>query len=77
MSIDELLPYTAGGMPCDVTLKLQCEAELPSVSYLLQVASPFFRNILEDVKGSNQIPVRKSRIASVCGVRSEDHSCVN
>ncbi|KAG1670269.1 hypothetical protein FOA52_003619 [Chlamydomonas sp. UWO 241] len=47
----------AGGVPCDVTLKLACGAELPSFSLLLQLASPFFRNTLEDVKGSAPIPV--------------------
>ncbi|KAG1661259.1 hypothetical protein FOA52_003716 [Chlamydomonas sp. UWO 241] len=46
-----------GGVPCDVTLKLPCGAELPAVSHLLKMASPFFREMLEDVTGSAPIPV--------------------
>ncbi|KAG1656642.1 hypothetical protein FOA52_008866 [Chlamydomonas sp. UWO 241] len=46
-----------GGVPCDVTLKLPCGAEVPAYSQLLRLASPFFRGALEDVKGSGPIPV--------------------
>ncbi|KAG1673164.1 hypothetical protein FOA52_015275 [Chlamydomonas sp. UWO 241] len=45
-----------GGVPCDVALKLQCGAEVPSISQFLRAASPFFRGILEDVKRSDLIP---------------------
>ncbi|KAG1663813.1 hypothetical protein FOA52_013378 [Chlamydomonas sp. UWO 241] len=46
-----------GGMPCDVALKLACGVEMPVVSQILQLASPFFLGALEDVKGSVLIPV--------------------
>ncbi|KAG1679806.1 hypothetical protein FOA52_012718 [Chlamydomonas sp. UWO 241] len=45
------------GVPCDVTLKLPSGVEVPAVSQLLQMASPFFRDALEDVSGSALIPV--------------------
>ncbi|KAG1666999.1 hypothetical protein FOA52_014311 [Chlamydomonas sp. UWO 241] len=45
------------GMPSDVALKLPCGAEVPVHAQLLQLASPFFRAALEDVKGSALIPV--------------------
>jgi hypothetical protein len=47
----------AGGAPGDVTLKLPCGAEVPVSSHLLQAASPFFRDALEDMKGTAPIPV--------------------
>ncbi|KAG1659500.1 hypothetical protein FOA52_015342 [Chlamydomonas sp. UWO 241] len=47
----------AGGIPCDVALKLPCGAELTAFSPLLQAASPFFRDALEDVQGGAPIPV--------------------
>ena len=47
-----------GGVLCDVTLKLPCDAEVPAVSLFLQAASPFFCNALEDVQGGAPIPVR-------------------
>jgi hypothetical protein len=47
----------ADGVPCDMTLKLACGAEVPVISQLLQVASPFFRGALDDMKGSAPIPV--------------------
>jgi hypothetical protein len=46
----------AGGGPRDVTLKLPCGVEVPVSSHLLQLASPFFRGALEDMKGT-AIPV--------------------
>ncbi|KAG1679172.1 hypothetical protein FOA52_000528 [Chlamydomonas sp. UWO 241] len=49
--------FTYGGMPCDVTLKLPCGAEVPSISLFLQTASPFLRGALEDMSGSGLIPV--------------------
>jgi hypothetical protein len=39
-----------------VTLKLPCGAEVPAVSQLLKMASPFFRDVLEGVTGSAPIP---------------------
>ncbi|KAG1670274.1 hypothetical protein FOA52_003624 [Chlamydomonas sp. UWO 241] len=45
------------GVPCDVTLKLPSGAEVPAHGQLLQLASPFYRNILEDVQGSDPIPL--------------------
>ncbi|KAG1677559.1 hypothetical protein FOA52_014457 [Chlamydomonas sp. UWO 241] len=47
----------AAGVPCDATLKLAGGAEVPCVSVLLQMASPFFRCALEDVQGGASIPV--------------------
>ncbi|KAG1658501.1 hypothetical protein FOA52_011967 [Chlamydomonas sp. UWO 241] len=47
----------AGGMPCDVTLKLPCGVEMPSVGLFLQSASPFFREALQDMHGTAPIPV--------------------
>jgi hypothetical protein len=52
-----LLLYAAGGVPCDVALKLPCGVEVTSISQILQMASPFFCGTLEDVKGSAPIPV--------------------
>ena len=49
-------PCAAGGVPCDATLKLSCGAEVPVFCNLLQLASPFFRDALDDVNGS-AIPV--------------------
>ncbi|KAG1680630.1 hypothetical protein FOA52_015079 [Chlamydomonas sp. UWO 241] len=46
-----------GGMPCDATLKLPCRAKVPVLRQLLQVASPFFRGALEDVKYGVAVPV--------------------
>jgi hypothetical protein len=40
-----------------MALKLPCGVELPAVGLFLQAASPFFRDALEDVKGSAPIPV--------------------
>ncbi|KAG1670273.1 hypothetical protein FOA52_003623 [Chlamydomonas sp. UWO 241] len=48
---------SAGGIPCDMTLKLPCGAEVPATSPLLKAASPFFRDAMEDMKGSKPIPV--------------------
>ncbi|KAG1671683.1 hypothetical protein FOA52_007474 [Chlamydomonas sp. UWO 241] len=45
------------GVPCDMTLKLACGAEVPVISQFLQVASPFFRGALDDMKGNAPIPV--------------------
>jgi hypothetical protein len=39
-----------------VALKLPCGVEVPVVSQILQLASPFFRDALEGVNGS-VIPV--------------------
>ncbi|KAG1664744.1 hypothetical protein FOA52_004752 [Chlamydomonas sp. UWO 241] len=47
----------AGGVPCDMALKLPCGVGLLAVGLFLQAASPFFRDALEDVKGSAPIPV--------------------
>ncbi|KAG1668962.1 hypothetical protein FOA52_001006 [Chlamydomonas sp. UWO 241] len=46
-----------GVVPCDVALKLPCGAEVQAVINLLQMASPFFGDALEDVNGSAPIPV--------------------
>ncbi|KAG1680618.1 hypothetical protein FOA52_015067 [Chlamydomonas sp. UWO 241] len=46
-----------GGGPHDVTLKLPCGAQIPVSSHLLQLASPFFRGVLEDVQGGAPILV--------------------
>ncbi|KAG1657510.1 hypothetical protein FOA52_003747 [Chlamydomonas sp. UWO 241] len=46
-----------GGVPCDMSLKLPCGAELPVHGQLLQLASPFFCDALEDVSGSSKISV--------------------
>jgi hypothetical protein len=43
-----------------MALKLPCGVELPTVSLFLQAASPFFRDALEDVKGSTLIPVSRT-----------------
>ncbi|KAG1670265.1 hypothetical protein FOA52_003615 [Chlamydomonas sp. UWO 241] len=40
-----------------MTLQLSCGAEVPVLSLFLQVASPFFRDNLEDMKGGAPIPV--------------------
>ncbi|KAG1671685.1 hypothetical protein FOA52_007476 [Chlamydomonas sp. UWO 241] len=45
------------GVPCDMTLKLACGAEVPVISQFLQVASPFFRGALDDMRGNAPIPV--------------------
>jgi hypothetical protein len=57
---------TAGGMPCDVTLKLPCGAEVTAVSQLLKMASPVLRDLLEDVTGSAPIPVSGMRTFVLC-----------
>jgi hypothetical protein len=49
--------HSAGSVPCDVTLKLPCGVEVPVLKQSLQLASPFFRDALEDVDGSTVIPV--------------------
>ncbi|KAG1666413.1 hypothetical protein FOA52_006522 [Chlamydomonas sp. UWO 241] len=46
-----------GCVPCNVVLKLPCGSEVQVVGLVLQLASPFFCNVLEDVKGSSKIPV--------------------
>ncbi|KAG1667005.1 hypothetical protein FOA52_014317 [Chlamydomonas sp. UWO 241] len=46
-----------GGVPCNVTLQLQCGAKVTVHAQLLQLASPFFCGALEDVKGNALIPV--------------------
>jgi hypothetical protein len=51
--------HAAGGVPCDMILKLPCGVELPVLRQSLQLASPFFRDALEDVSGSAPIPVRQ------------------
>ncbi|KAG1673740.1 hypothetical protein FOA52_002309 [Chlamydomonas sp. UWO 241] len=40
-----------GGAPCDVVLKLPCGVEIPVHGQLLPLASPSFRDVLEDVRG--------------------------
>jgi hypothetical protein len=60
----------AGGVPCDVTLKLPSEREVPTVSLFLQAASPFFRDALEDVQGSTVIPVSRLRTSDIVAVLS-------
>jgi hypothetical protein len=59
--------HAAGGLPCDVALKLPCGAVVSAHGQFLQVASPFFRGALEDVQGSGQIPVRRSRTSDTAG----------
>jgi hypothetical protein len=56
-----VLHMHAGGIPCDVTLKLPCGAEVLAVSHLLKMASPVLRDLLEDVTGSAPIPVSGMR----------------
>ncbi|KAG1672415.1 hypothetical protein FOA52_013200 [Chlamydomonas sp. UWO 241] len=65
LSVETKAPFQldSGGVPHDVTLKLPCGAELPAVSKLLQMASPFFRDVLEDVKVSSPLPVDGSIVA--------------
>ncbi|KAG1669273.1 hypothetical protein FOA52_003311 [Chlamydomonas sp. UWO 241] len=48
------------GTPCDVTLKLPCGVEIPTHGQLLQLASPFFSDALEDMKASAPILVTGS-----------------
>ncbi|KAG1669269.1 hypothetical protein FOA52_003307 [Chlamydomonas sp. UWO 241] len=50
----------AGATPCDVTLKLPCGVEIPTHGQLLQPASPFFSDALEDMKANAPIPVTGS-----------------
>ncbi|KAG1679813.1 hypothetical protein FOA52_012725 [Chlamydomonas sp. UWO 241] len=45
------------GLPCDVTLKLPCGAEVPAFSPILRAASPFFRDALEAMNGSTMLSV--------------------
>ncbi|KAG1669260.1 hypothetical protein FOA52_003297 [Chlamydomonas sp. UWO 241] len=45
-----------GGVPCDMARKLPCGAEVGTISKILQMASPFFCNTLEDVQGGVPIP---------------------
>ncbi|KAG1671677.1 hypothetical protein FOA52_007468 [Chlamydomonas sp. UWO 241] len=40
-----------------MTLKLACDAEVPVISQFLQVASPFFRGALDDMRGNAPISV--------------------
>ncbi|KAG1661264.1 hypothetical protein FOA52_003722 [Chlamydomonas sp. UWO 241] len=54
---DDSKNFSRGGMPCDVTLKLPCRAELPAVSHLFKMSSPFFHEVLEGVTDSALIPV--------------------
>jgi hypothetical protein len=60
-----------------MTLKLPCGVEIPVLSHLLPPASPFFRDVLEDVTGSAAIPVSRirtrgiaviGRIAGIAGI---------
>ncbi|KAG1670268.1 hypothetical protein FOA52_003618 [Chlamydomonas sp. UWO 241] len=53
---EDRFQLNTGGIPCDMTLKLPCGAEVPASSPLLQAASPFFCDTLEDMKGSDPIP---------------------
>ncbi|KAG1655833.1 hypothetical protein FOA52_013289 [Chlamydomonas sp. UWO 241] len=46
-----------GGMPCDMALQLPAGWQVPALCNALQLASPFFRGALDDVKGSALIPV--------------------
>jgi hypothetical protein len=56
----------AGGVPCDVTLKLPCGSEVRAIGLFLQSASPFFRDALEDMQGGTApVPVSRMR-ASAC-----------
>ncbi|KAG1651431.1 hypothetical protein FOA52_006491 [Chlamydomonas sp. UWO 241] len=48
------------GSPCDVALKLPCGAEVPVSRHILKMASPFFHKALEDMDGSDPIPVDSS-----------------
>ncbi|KAG1670967.1 hypothetical protein FOA52_011402 [Chlamydomonas sp. UWO 241] len=59
LAVESKAPFQldTGGVPHDVTLKLPYGAEFPAVSKLLQVASPFFRDALEDVTVSGPLPV--------------------
>ncbi|KAG1670275.1 hypothetical protein FOA52_003625 [Chlamydomonas sp. UWO 241] len=54
---EDIFQLDTGGVPCDVTLKLHCGAEIPVLSHLLRLGSPFFRGVLEDVNGGAAIPV--------------------
>jgi hypothetical protein len=60
--------HAAGGVPCDVTLKLPCGAEVHALKQSLQLASPFFRGALEDVLGGGLIPVSQYAYAWHCCV---------
>jgi hypothetical protein len=59
----------AGGVPCDVTLQLSCGVKMPAVGLLLTMASPFFRETLQDMQGTAPIPVSRRRLGVLC-VRS-------
>ncbi|KAG1669246.1 hypothetical protein FOA52_003283 [Chlamydomonas sp. UWO 241] len=54
---EDRFQLVTGGAPCDMILRLPCGVEVLVLWEFLQVASPFFRNALEDVNGSNVIPL--------------------
>ncbi|KAG1674620.1 hypothetical protein FOA52_001869 [Chlamydomonas sp. UWO 241] len=54
---EDRLELGKGGSPGDVTLKLPCGAEVYVSSHILQMASPFFHQAVEDIDGSDPIPI--------------------
>ena len=69
-------PWTcAGGEHTDVTLKLGCGEQLKTHSFLLKMASPFFRNLVSDTSPGQPIPVSLAACLppvaiAACAIRS-------